>query len=78
MPAKRLSLINYDLLRELCESCRREHFHFVPIGAVPTPGRCRHCGAEGKLADMSDSAVWRLVTQPNGEVTVVPMIAKTA
>ena len=72
--SKRLSLINYEVVRELCDHCRREHFHFVPIGAVPTPVRCRHCGTEGKLADMSDSAVWRLVTQPNGEVTVVPMM----
>ena len=73
-----MRLITYDLLRELCDHCRREHFHFVPIGAIPAPGRCRECGAQGKVTEMSDSAVWRLVTQPNGEMTVVPVIAKTA
>lgn len=73
-----MRLITYDLLRELCDHCRREHFHFVPIGALAAPTRCRECGAQRKVADMSDSAVWRLVTQPNGEMTVVPVIAKTA
>jgi len=79
MPKKRLSLINYDLLRELCDTCRRERFHFVPIGTAPAPsGACRHCGAESKLADISDTAVWRLITHANGDVVVVPMIARTA
>jgi hypothetical protein len=72
---KRLSLVHYDLLRELCESCRRERFHFVPIGAVPATGPCRHCGKESQMVDLSDSAILRLVTQPNGEVVVVPLIA---
>ena len=72
---KRLSLVHYDLLRELCESCRRERFHFVPIGAAPATGPCRHCGKESRMADLSDSSIYRLVTQPNGEVVVVPLIA---
>lgn len=75
MTAKRVSLIHYDLLRDLCDGCRRERFHFVPIGAAPAPGPCKRCGGEGHLRDMSDSAIWRLVTQPNGEVVVVPLIA---
>ena len=78
MAKQRLSLVNYDLLRELCETCRKERFHFVPIGAAPATGSCKHCGAESKLADMSDTAVWRLVTQSTGEVVVVPLIKKTA
>jgi hypothetical protein len=79
MPAKRVSLINYDLLRELCDNCRRERFHFVPMGAAPAaPTRCSTCGAQGKMADMSDSAIFRLVTQPNGDVVVVPLVAKSA
>jgi len=78
MSAKRVSLINYDLLRELCDHCRRERFHFVPMGAATEPGRCNHCGNHGKIADMSDSAVFRLVMQPNGEMKVVPLIAKSA
>jgi NMD protein affecting ribosome stability and mRNA decay len=70
----RLSLVHYDLLRELCESCRRERFHFVPIGAVPATAPCRQCGKEGRMADLSDSSIYRLVTQPNGEMVVVPLI----
>jgi len=58
---------------------RKERFHFVPIGAVPpATGPCKHCGTPSKLADMSDSAVWRLMTGPSGEVVVVPLIAKSA
>jgi hypothetical protein len=72
---ERLSLIHYDLLRDLCDHCRRERFHFVPPGTAPAPARCKECGAERRLADVSDSAIWRLVTQPNGEVVVVPVIA---
>ena len=76
---QRLPLINYDVLRELCDSCRKERFHFVPTGAVqPATGPCRSCGQESKLADMTKSAVWRLVEQPNGDVVVVPVIAKSA
>ncbi len=75
---QRLSLINYDVLRELCDSCRKERFHFVPLGADPATGPCRRCGAESKLAEMSDTAVFRLVTRSDGEVVVVPMIAKSA
>jgi hypothetical protein len=78
MPKKRLSLISYDVLRELCDSCRKERFHFVPMGAEPATGPCRRCGSESKLADFSDTAVMRLVTQPNGDVVVVPVIAKSA
>ncbi|HWS72977.1 MAG TPA: hypothetical protein VN605_12730 [Thermoanaerobaculia bacterium] len=76
---KRLSLITYDVVRELCDSCRRERFHFVPIGAAAAAnGECKHCGAEAKVADVSDTSIFRLITQPNGEVVVVPMIAKSA
>jgi hypothetical protein len=75
---QRLSLVNYDVLRELCDNCRRERFHFVPMGAAPATGPCKHCGSESKLADVSDTSVWRLVTQSTGEVVVVPLIAKTA
>ena len=71
---QRLSLINYDVLRELCDACRKERFHFVPLGAEPATGACRNCGAESKLADMSDTAVFRLITHANGDVVVVPMI----
>jgi NMD protein affecting ribosome stability and mRNA decay len=75
---KRLSLINYDVVRELCDHCRRERFHFVPIGATPAAGRCKRCGAEARIADLSDTSVFRLVTQSDGEVVVVPVIAKSA
>jgi hypothetical protein len=78
MASERLSLIHYDVLRELCESCRKERFHFVPIGAAPATGECKHCGSQSKLADVSDTAVWRLMTQPSGEVVIVPLIAQTA
>ena len=69
----RLSLINYDLLRELCDQCRNERFHFVPLGTEPLTGHCRQCGSNSQIADMSDSAVMRLVMQPNGEMVVVPV-----
>jgi hypothetical protein len=78
MSKQRLSLITYDVLRELCDSCRKERFHFVPIGAAPATGVCKSCGAESKLADVSDTAVWRLMTRPDGEVVIVPVIAKSA
>lgn len=73
---QRLSLISYDVLRELCDSCRKERFHFVPAGAEPATGPCRQCGADSKLADVSDSAVWRLITRENGEMVVVPISGK--
>jgi len=75
---QRLELINYDVLRELCDSCRKERFHFVPSGAYPAMGPCRRCGEESRLADMTKSAVFRLIEYPNGDVVVVPMIAKSA
>jgi hypothetical protein len=75
MSVSRVSLFHYDVVRELCETCRNERFHFVPIGAAaPATGLCRQCGAEGKLADMSNTSVVRLVTRPDGEMVVVPVI----
>ena len=76
MSRSRVSLINYDLLRELCDSCRKERFHFVPVGAEPATGACKSCGAESKVADMSDSAIMRLVTLPDGEFVVVPVMRR--
>jgi len=73
--ANRVSLVHYDLLRELCDHCRRERFHFVPIGAAPATGPCKSCGSDSKLADVSDTSIWRLMTKPNGEVVVVPLVA---
>lgn len=78
MRRNRISLFNYDVVRELCDSCRNERFHFVPTGAAPATGACRRCGAEGKVADFSDTAVIRLVTQANGEVVIVPVIGRAA
>jgi hypothetical protein len=75
---KRLSLFNYDVVRELCEQCRKERFHFVPIGAAPATGACKNCGAQSKLVDISDTAVWRLMSGADGEVVIVPLIAKSA
>lgn len=75
MSANRVSLIHYDLLRELCDHCRKERFHFVPIGAAAATGPCKSCGSDSKLADVSDTAIWRLMTRPNGEVVVVPLVA---
>ena len=74
MPRSRLSLFTYDVVRELCDNCSKERFHFVPTGAAPTPGTCPRCGSERKLAEISDTAIVRLVTQANGEVVVVPVI----
>ena len=74
MSLKRLSLVHYDVLRELCESCRSERFHFVPIGAAAEAGTCRQCGLEATMADVSDSSIMRLITLPNGEMVVVPII----
>lgn len=76
--SKRLSLTNYDVVRELCESCRRERFHFVPPGAAPSTGPCKACGRDSTLADMSDSSIIRLVTDPNGELVIVPVIRESA
>lgn len=76
--SKRLPLINYEVVRELCDHCRRERFHFVPPGVAPATGACKACGRDSKLADMSDSSIFRLVTQPNGEMVIVPLIRKSA
>lgn len=73
MSADRVSLIHYDLLRELCEHCRRERFHFVPPGAAPATGPCRGCGSDSRLADVTDTSIWRLMTTADGEVVVVPL-----
>ncbi len=78
MATGRLSLVHYDLLRELCDSCRREVFHFVPIGTEPATGKCRRCGGETGLADLSDSAIYRLIAGPDGELMIVPVIAPVA
>ena len=78
MSTERLSLFNYDVLRELCDNCRKERFHFVPIGAAPATGVCKNCGSQSKLADVSDTSVWRLVTSNSGEVVIVPLITKPA
>jgi hypothetical protein len=75
MNVSRISLFHYDVVRELCETCRNERFHFVPIGAAaPAPGLCSHCGNEGKLAATTDTSIMRLVTNADGEMVVVPMI----
>ena len=75
MSKNRVSLIHFDLLRELCDHCRKERFHFVPIGEAPVTGTCKNCGSDSKLADVSDTAIWRLMTKPNGDVVVVPLVA---
>ena len=76
MRFSRVSLFHYDVVRELCDTCRNESFHFVPIGAPdPAPTRCK-CGEDRKLADTSDTSIVRLVTKPDGEMVVVPMIAR--
>lgn len=67
---KRLSLINYDVLRELCESCANEKFQFVPTGHEAEAGHCSRCGTSTKLADLSDSSIIRLVMR-DGEPFVV-------
>lgn len=71
MSADRLPLFHFDVMRELCDDCRRERFHFVPTGAAAAPGHCPACGARRRLADVSDTSIIRLVTQPNGEVVIV-------
>jgi hypothetical protein len=75
MKPKRLSLIHYDVVRELCDDCRKERFHFVPIGTAPDASECKRCGSEARIADLSDTSIFRLVTKDDGEVVVVPLIA---
>lgn len=72
---KRLSLTYYDVVRELCNECQKERFHFVPTGTAPAAGTCRRCGSAARLADLSDTSIFRLVTQADGEVVVVPFTA---
>lgn len=73
MPRSRLQLFTYDVVRELCDTCSKERFHFVPTGAAPAPGTCPRCGSERKLAEISDAAIMRLVTQSDREVVVMPI-----
>ena len=75
MSRDRISLFQYDVRRELCDDCQSERFHFVPIGTRPATRACA-CGTERRLADMTDTSLIRLVTQPNGEVVVVPIIGR--
>lgn len=75
MSRDRISLFNYDLRRELCDECSSERFHFVPHGTRPATGDCGACGTERRLADMTQTSLIRLVTQPNGDVVIVPLIA---
>jgi NMD protein affecting ribosome stability and mRNA decay len=72
---KRLKLIHYDVVRELCDECRKETFHFVPIGTAPATRLCKRCGNDGRIADMTETSIFRLVTRDDGEVVVVPRIA---
>jgi NMD protein affecting ribosome stability and mRNA decay len=72
---KRLKLIHYDVVRELCDECRQETFHFVPIGTAPATRLCKRCGNDGHIADMTETSIFRLVTRDDGEVVVVPRIA---
>jgi hypothetical protein len=76
MSRERLSLFHYDVMRELCDNCRNERFHFIPTGAHPDTGSCPRCGTARKLADFSDTAVIRLVTEANGDVVVVPVMPR--
>lgn len=78
MRRSRITLFHYDVLRELCDNCRKERFHFVPTGALTATGTCPACGTERRIADFSDTAIVRLVTQADGNVVVVPLIEKTA
>ena len=75
MQPKRVSLFHYDVVRELCDQCRKERFHFVPIGAAPAASACKRCGNEGRIADTTDTSLFRLVTGEDGELVVVPFIA---
>lgn len=74
MPPKRLSLFHYDVVRELCDDCSKEKFHFVPAGTSPEAGACVRCGAPARIADLSDTSIFRLVTREDGEVVVVRRI----
>ena len=73
MMRDRISLFHYDVRRELCDDCRSERFHFVPLGAEPDPARCM-CGTQRRMADVTDTSLFRLVTQPDGDIVVVPLI----
>lgn len=72
---KRLTLIHHDVVRELCDDCRKERFHFVPKGTTPAASECKRCGSESHLADLSETSIFRLVTTNDGDVVVVPLIA---
>lgn len=75
MSRDRITLFNYDVRRELCDDCSSERFHFVPPGTQPATGACV-CGTERRLADMTDTSLIRLVTQPNGDIKIVPVIGR--
>jgi len=74
MSLKRLSLVHYDVMRELCDHCRSERFHFVPIGASTEAGTCRTCGVPANMADLSETSIIRLITLPGSDMVVVPII----
>ena len=71
MSSNRLPLITYDVLREVCGFCSGERFQLVPNGEPASPGECRHCGKETELADLSDTAIRRLVSGGDRGMVVV-------
>lgn len=73
MTRDRIELFTYDVRRELCDECSSERFHFIPTGTRPATGACR-CGSERRLAEVTDTSLMRLVTQPNGDIVIVPVI----
>jgi len=67
----RLSLVTYDVLRELCIACENERFHFVPMGSAVETSDCDDCGTERQLAEVNQSAIARLMTVPQREINII-------
>ena len=73
MQTSRLSLFHYDVVRECCEKCGAEKFHFVPKDAEPAASTCTACGEERKIVDLSETSIRRLVSEKR-EIEVVPSV----
>ncbi len=66
----RLSLFYYDLVRERCDDCGDEKFHFVPKATDPETSACVACGTDRQVVDLSETSIRRLVSEDR-EVSVV-------
>jgi hypothetical protein len=66
----KISLYNFDLVRERCPQCGGEEFQFFPKGEDAAARSCS-CGNSRELVDFSETSIRRLVVDGSGKFTVL-------